>query len=177
MCESSVGLCHPMRVFLALDAGADVILGVEDLACKPAAHRLLAPRAGEADHPAQRQRVGPTGVDLDRHLVGSTPDPAALNLDARPAVVQGVVEDLDRARACALLYVREGVVDDLLGGALLAVQHDLVDQLLHQHAPVDGIAGYLSLRWRCSPRHLLPSYDFLVPYLERPCLRLLTPSV
>src|ERR671911_598949 len=93
MGESPVGLCHPMRIFLALHAGADVVLGV--------------------------------------------------------------VQDLDRARTRALFDVREGVVDDLLGGTLLAVKHDLVDQLLHQHAPVDGIAGYLLFGWRCSPRHIL----------------------
>src|ERR687891_71680 len=118
MGEGPVGLCHPMRVFLTLDARADIVLGV-----------------------------------------------------------QGVVQHLDRARARALLDVREGVVDDFLRGALLTVEHDLVDQLLHEHTPVDGIGGYLLLWWRCSPRHLLSSYDFLVPYLERPCLRLLTPRV
>src|SRR5919106_1536382 len=100
-----------------------------------------------------------------------------LTLDARADIVQGVVQHLDRARAGALLDVREGVVDDFLRGALLTVEHDLVDQLLHEHTPIDGIGRYLLLWWRCSPRHLLSSYDFLVPYLERPCLRLLTPRV
>src|SRR5919107_6419121 len=166
-----------MLFFFAFAAGADVALGVEALPRQPAAHRLLAPGAGEPNHPAQRQRVGPAGVDLDGHLVGGATHAPALHLETRPDVLKGVVEDLDGARARALLDVCEGVVDDLLGGALLAVKHDLVDQLLHKHAPVDGIAGYLLLWWRCSPRHLLPSYDFLVPYLERPCLRLLTPSV
>src|SRR5829696_3112523 len=144
MGESPVGLCHPMRVFLALHAGADVVLGVQD---------------------------------LHGHLVGGATHAAALDFQARPDVVEGVVQDLDRARARALFYEREGVVYYFLGGALLTVEHDLVDQLLHEHAPVHGIGGYLLLWWRCSPRHLLTSYDFLVPYLERPCLRLLTPSV
>src|SRR5215218_6211548 len=177
MGEGSVGLCHPMRVFLTLNAGADIVFGVKDLPRQTAAHGLLAPGAGEAHHPAQRQRVGPAGIDLNGHLVGRAADAPALDLQAWPDVVQGVVQYLDRARARALLNVREGVVDDFLRGALLTVEHDLVDQLLHEHAPVDGIGGYLLLWWRCSPRHLLSSYDFLVPYLERPCLRLLTPSV
>src|ERR671920_1993393 len=84
MGKSPVGLCHPMRIFLALDARADVVFGVEDLPRQPAAHRLLAPGAGEADHPAQRQRVGPAGIDLDRHLVGRAADAPALDLQAWP---------------------------------------------------------------------------------------------
>src|SRR5918999_254587 len=177
MGEGPVGLCHPMRVFLTLHARADVIFGVQDLACQPAAHGLLPPGAGEAHHPTQRQRIGPAGIDFDGHLVSRAADAPALDLQARSDVVQGVVQYLDRARTRALLDEREGIVDDFLRGALLTVEHDLVDQLLHQHAPVDRIGGYLLLWWRCSPRHLISSYDFLVPYLDRPCLRLLTPRV
>src|SRR5918999_4280325 len=178
VCERPVGLCHPVGIFLALHAGADVVLGVQDLACEPAAHRLLASGAGEAHHPAQGERVRPPRGHLDGHLVGRAADPPATYPEARLDVVEGVVQDGHRVRAGALLDEGEGIVDDLFGDALLTVEHDLVDQLLHKRAPVDGIGGDLPLRWGYSPRHLLSSsYAFFVPYLERPCLRSLTPRV
>src|SRR5918997_347998 len=171
VCERPVGLCHPVGIFLALHAGADVVLGVQDLTREPAAHSLLATGAGEAHHPAQGERVRAPLGHLDRHLVGRAANPPATHLEARPDVVEGVIQNRHGIRAGALLDKGEGVVDDLFGDALFTVEHDLVDQLLHQHAPVDGVGGDLPLRWGCSLRHLLSSsYAFFVPYLERPCL-------
>src|SRR5919107_6014531 len=77
VCERPVGLCHPVSIFLALHARADVVLRVEDLAREPAAHRLLASGAGEADHPAQGEGIRSPRGNLDRHLVGRAADPAA----------------------------------------------------------------------------------------------------
>src|ERR687894_102212 len=116
-------------------------------------------------------------VHLDRHLIGSATDPAALYLQTRPDVLQSVVKDRDRIGAGPLLDKGEGVVNYLLGGALLAVEHHLVYELLHQHAPVDGICRYPPLRRRRTPRHLLPLSYFFVPYFDRLCLRLETPRV
>src|SRR5215212_10530557 len=143
VCKRPVGLCHPVGVFLALHARADVVLRVEDLAREPAAHRLLAPGAGEAYHPAQGEGVRPPRDHLYRHLVGRAADPAAPHLEAWPDVVEGVVQNRHRVRAGALLDEGEGVVDNLLRGALLTVEHYLVDQLLNQHAPIDGVGGDL----------------------------------
>src|SRR5215212_3847831 len=178
VCERPVGLGHPVGVFLALHARANVVLRVEDLAREAATHRLLPARAGEAHHPAQGEGIRATWDHLDRHLVGRAADPAAPHLEARPDVVEGVVQDRHRVRAGALLDEGEGVVDNLLRGALLTVEHYLVDQLLNQHAPIDGVGGDLPLRRCRAPGHLLsPSYGLLVPYFERPCLRSLTPRV
>src|SRR5918997_3254248 len=177
MCECPVRLGHPVRVFPALYARANVILGIQDLTGQPATHRLLPARAGEADHPSEGQRVSPAWVHLDRHLIGSATDPAALYLQTRPDVLQSVVKDRDRIGAGPLLDKGEGVVNYLLGGALLAVEHHLVYELLHQHAPVDGICRYPPLRRRRTPRHLLPLSYFFVPYFDRLCLRLETPRV
>src|SRR5919199_1095070 len=104
--------------------------------------------------------------------LGPPPDPAAPDLQTRPDVVQSVVEDADRVRTRALLDEGEGVVDDLLRDALFAVEHDLVDQLLHRHAPVNGIGLDLLLRRRRASRHPSSLSYFFVPYFERPCLRL-----
>src|SRR4051812_2528121 len=50
--EGLVRLGHAVDVFLALVRAALVRLGVGELTCEPLGHRLLAPRAGELDEPA-----------------------------------------------------------------------------------------------------------------------------
>src|SRR5918998_5945157 len=80
MCECPVSLGHPVRIFPALYARANVILGVKNLTGQPTAHRLLPARPGKADHPSQGQRVRPARVHLDRNLVSSATDSATLYL-------------------------------------------------------------------------------------------------
>src|SRR3712207_2387294 len=89
VCERPVGLCHPVGIFFALHAGADVVLGVQDFTGEPAIHRLLPPGTGVAYQPAQGERVCPSRVQLDRHLIGRAADPATTYLEARSDVVEG----------------------------------------------------------------------------------------
>src|SRR5699024_7771770 len=79
--------------------------------------------------PAQRQRGGAAGLDLDRHLVGRTADAAGADLEGRPDVVQRLLQGDDRVLAVLLTGALERAVADALCGRLLAVQEDLVDQL------------------------------------------------
>src|SRR5678815_183927 len=65
-------------------------------------------------------------------------------------------------------------IRDSLGGALLAVQHDLVDQLADETRVVDGVRSELADLNLGAAGHYEP---FLAPYLERPCLRSETPAV
>src|SRR5947209_17871163 len=74
--ERLVGLGHLVGVLAPLDAGTEAVARVEHLVHQPLGHRLLATLPGVADQPAQRERVGAAGLDLDRHLVGRTADPA-----------------------------------------------------------------------------------------------------
>ena len=50
-----------------------------------------------------------------------------------------LLERLDRILAAALAEDRQRVVDDLLSGRLLPVEHDLVDDLLDEPRAVDGV--------------------------------------
>src|SRR5579862_730348 len=78
--EGLVGLRHLVGVLTALDAGAKAVAGVEQLVHQPLGHRLLTALPGVRDDPAQRQRGGPGGANLDRHLVGRATDAAAADL-------------------------------------------------------------------------------------------------
>src|SRR5437764_1463034 len=81
-------------------------------------HGLLAALAGELDEPADGQRAGTPGRNLDRDLVGGATDAARADLEHRRQGFDPGLELLHRALAGALSEDRQGVVDDLLGHRL-----------------------------------------------------------
>src|SRR4051795_4670833 len=136
-------------------------------------HPLPAPLGGELDEPADRQGPGAAGGDLDRHLVGRAADAAGADLEDRGQRLDRRLERLDRLAAGALGHDRQRVVDDLLGGRLLAVQHHLVDDLLDEPRAVDGVRLDGADLGGGATRH---GYFFFTPYCERAFLRSLTPA-
>src|SRR3954447_2232901 len=136
--EGLVGLRHAEDVVLALVRAALLGLRVEQLVREPLRHRLLAPVAGELDQPADRERAGAAGGHLDRDLVGRAADAAGADLEHRRERLDRDLERLHGVLARALREDRQRVIDDALGGRLLAVQHHLVDDLLDELGAVDG---------------------------------------
>src|SRR4051794_41158159 len=72
--ERLVGVGHLVHVLAALHRGAEAVAGVEDLVGEAQGHRLLATLTAVADEPADGQRGGAAGTDLDGHLVGGAAD-------------------------------------------------------------------------------------------------------
>ena len=66
---------------------------------------------------------------FDGHLVGGAAHAAGLDLQGRHDVFNGGGKDLQGLLAGLVLDDVKGTVDDLLGNALLAVQHDAVNEL------------------------------------------------
>src|SRR6476620_3118144 len=97
--EGPVRLGHFVGVLASLDGGTKAIACVKDLVGEPLDHGLLAAGLGEADQPAQCQRGGALGTDLDRHLVGGATDTAAAHFECRLDVVQSALEGDDRIGA------------------------------------------------------------------------------
>jgi hypothetical protein len=82
------------------------------------------------DQPADGQRLGALGADLDRHLVGRAADAAAERTSMlRLHIVQRIVEQLHRIGLGLGLDRVERAVDDALGDGLLAVEHEVVHEL------------------------------------------------
>src|SRR5262249_29966380 len=73
----------------------------------------------------------------------------------------------------------ERAVDDVLGHRLLAGVHDRVHELRDHHVPELGIGQDLAFFGAVTAGHFFGSRYFgrLAPYLDRRCLRVLTPSV
>src|SRR5688500_10618874 len=159
MREGAVGFRHTVRVLALLDRIAAIVGGVHELARQAAGHGVLAAAAGRADQPADRQRLGALGADLDRHLVGGTADSAAADLDARLHVVERVVEDADRIALGAGLDRVEGAVDDAFGDRLLPVEHDGVHEFRQHDVPELRIGEDFALLGATTTGHILVSFS------------------
>src|SRR5918994_1126162 len=155
-----VGLGHLVHVFLALHRAADAVVGIDELAGQPLGHRALTALAGVPDDPADRERVGAPGAHLDRYLVGGATDAAALHLELWLHVVDRPLQRRQGVAVGLLANDVERVVDDGLGGGLLATLQDLVGDLRDEHRPVDGVGHQLTARRGAPARHgiSLPSW-------------------
>ena len=109
------------------------------------AHGALTTGTGIGRQPTQTEGLTTGGTDLHRHLIGGTADAAGLGLQAGHDILHGLVENIERLVAGLVLDHVERAVDDLLGDALLAVEHHAVDELGHQDAVVHRIGQNFSL--------------------------------
>src|SRR3954453_7131656 len=172
MREGLVGLSHAVHVVLALERGTLLRLCVEQLACQAIGHVLFAALAAELDQPADGERAGSRCRYFDRDLVGGATDTAGLHLEHRGQCLDRVLERLDRRRARATRQRLECVVDDLLGGRLLAVEHHLVDDLLDELRVVKRVGLDRPTTCCSTAGHYLA----FTPYCERAFLRSETPA-
>src|SRR6185295_9140708 len=193
--EGFVGLRHPMRVLLLLDRATAAVGAVQDLAGHPLDHGLLRTSSRVLHDPAHREGDAAWWTDLDRHLIGGTPDAPRAHLDERLHPVERTLEDGELVFLRALPDESKSIVEDVLGEALLSVVHHRVDELGHRPIVVLGIGQNLSTfdftlawhgAWSAWPSPACPSegddnsaasphgprhFGFLAPYFERPWRR------
>src|SRR5437879_1458924 len=134
-----VRLGHLVGVFLALDGCPHPVGGVHQLRGELVSHALAAAAACVADDPASSECLAPIVADLHRHLVRGAADPLRLHLDDRGDVADRLIEDVERLLARGTANLLEGVVDDPLGDALLALEHEAVDEFGQADVGVDRI--------------------------------------
>src|SRR3954447_1039204 len=153
--EGPVRLGHLVDVLAPLDRGAGPVGGVHDLRDESLGHRVLAPRAREVHEPAHRERGAALRLDLDRHLVGRAAHAARLHLEHRADVLDRLLQGDERGVRSLLADLLERAVDDALGGRLLPVEQDPVDQLGHQRVLIDRVWLDRPAYGRALARHLL----------------------
>ncbi len=130
MGEGLVGLGHLVDVLALLDGFAFVLGGGDDLVGELQVHGLAFLAAGGFDDPFHGQRVLALGTDFARNLVVGSADAARTNLHGRGGVLEGELEDFNRILDFGLLlYSVHTAIDDGAGGRLLALLHDIVDEL------------------------------------------------
>src|SRR5918995_42320 len=123
--------------------------------------------------PMLRTRSGAPLRHLDGRLVVRAAAAPGANLQQGSDGFDRLLEHLDRRLAGLLPDPVQRGVDDLLGCGLLPARHDLVDDLGDELRVVDGIRIELADLDFGAPWHQLPLF---APYLERPCLRSVTPA-
>src|SRR5215218_2729674 len=170
--EGLVGLRHAVDVVLALIRGALLRLRIQQLVGQPLRHRLLTTLARELNKPADGERASAARRHLDGHLVRRAANAAGADLKRRRERLDRCLKLLDRISARALADDRERVVDDPLGGRLLAVEHHAVDDLLDKAGAMDRFRLDRPDGGCCAARHYLT----YTPYWERAFLRSLTPA-
>ena len=126
-------------------------------------HRLLPALAPETHHPANREGRGPAGPDLDGDLVRGATDPAAAHLELGLHVVDGPLERLQRVATGLLADDLQRVVHDGLGQRALPAHQDLVDDLRHEHRPVDRVGHEIAPRGRSLAGHGSSYFSRLAP--------------
>ena len=119
----------------ALHCGTGVVAGIHDFAGKALSHGLLTSRATIVSQPTQTKGLTSFRPDLDRNLIVRTANAAGLNFDSGHDVFHRLLESLQTGLTSLLFYDLECTINDLLGYALLAVEHNAVDELRHQNEP------------------------------------------
>ena len=128
MCESLVSFCHLVSVLTLLHGVTSIVGSIHDLSSQTLCHGLLTTGAAVGSQPAQTQSLAASGADLQGNLVVSATNTAGLALEAGHDVLHRLLESLQRIVAGLFLNHGESFVNDLLSDALLAIQHDAVDQ-------------------------------------------------
>src|ERR1017187_4845627 len=144
MRKGLVGLGHAVYIVPFLDRSSTHVGGVVQFVRQFLAHALLRARPRVADDPAHSQRGPAVLRHLDRHLVVGPAHAPRLHFQQRLGVFYGLLESLERIVAGALAQLVHGLVEDPLGGLLLACPHHGIDELLHQGGVVDRVRRYFT---------------------------------
>ena len=145
MGECLVGLCHLVGILALLHGGAGIVAGIHDLAGEAFLHGLFTALAGIGRQPAKAEGLTTLGTNLQRNLVGSAADTTGLDFQGRHDVFHRLLEGVETVFAGLLFDDFKCAIDDSLGNALLAVEHDAVNELSYQSGFVDRIRKDLSL--------------------------------
>src|SRR5512146_3217768 len=155
--ESLVGFGHAVHVFLLLDCRALAVSSIEQLIRELVDHALFGTQTRIGQNPANRQRSPAIGVHFYGNLVVGTAHAAGLHFQQRLYVLHRFLEQFQSFVAALLLQLLHRLVEDSLRGALLAVPHHRVDELVDQRRAVDRVRQRLPLRYMTFSRHLLSS--------------------
>src|SRR4029453_19141613 len=183
-----------MRVLALLHGIAAVLRRVHQFTRKARRHRLLRAGARSRDQPADGECLGALRTNFDGDLVGRTADAPGTDFDARLHIVERIMENADRIALHSGFDIVESAIDNTFGDRLLAVEHDRIHELRQDDIPELRVGEDFALLRAATTSHWtipfssacsgtrpgLTQVDYLgrlAPYLERDCLRSLTPCV
>ena len=157
-----------MGIFAFLHRRACIVAGIHDLTGKTLFHRLLAAFTRITCQPAKAKSLAALRSDFNRNLVGCTADAACLNFQGRHDIIHCLGECFQGVFSGLFLDHVKGLIDNLLGNTLFAVQHNAVYQLGDQHTIVYRIRQDFSFGNITSSGHYasLLHYEMISTVLE-----------
>ena len=108
----------------------------------------------ERGEPAKAKSLTAFRLDFHRDLIGRAADTLCLDFQHGHDVVHRGPERFQRGFAGLLFDLLKCAVNDLLGYAALAVQHDVVDQLCDNDIVVNRISQHFSFLGMSFSRHV-----------------------
>jgi len=175
-----------MRIFALLHGLSRSVERIDQLCRQSINHGLSGASSCVGHHPSDSERSSSIGANIHRDLVGLTTNASRSDFNRRRDVLQSGLENFQSRGARLLLGNLHCRVENVLRLALLAVKHHSVDEPRAVFRVVDRIRKDQTLRGLTFTRHdyfffpaagAAPALGFLVPYLDRPCIRLFVPAV
>src|SRR5690348_9716312 len=142
--KSLICIRHAVHVLFLFYSSAAAVRSVHDFLSELIGHRLARTRPRVQHQPMNGERLLPEGVHFHRYLVVRSAYPPRLYLQHRLAVLDGLLEQLERVVVRFLGHLIHRAVKNRLRGRALAVVHHARNKLLHEVAPVHRIARNLA---------------------------------
>ena len=130
-----------VHFFLSLERVALFVVSVHQFACKTQIHISLAAFARKLYQPTDRKGLTSLGTHFHRNLIVGAAYASCFTFEHRHKVVDRLIEHFHRVLTGLLLNFVKSAVDDFLGSTLLAVLHNLIDDL-GDHLAANGIASF-----------------------------------
>ena len=140
MCKSTIGLRHLVNIVTLADRTALTLECFHDLGRECGGHRRAFAGIREIYNPTQRERSLTIRRNFERHLIRRTTHAAGLGLNAGLGVVHSALQNFNGVtRRIFLGESFKRTIDDALCRALLAGEHDGVDQSRYENALVFSV--------------------------------------
>ena len=137
-----VGVRHAMGVFTLFDGGAAILGSVLKFAAKTVCHRVFVTVTRCLDDPADSERLTPVRPDFNRNLIGRAANATRTDFNCRLHVFQSIMKNLYRILPGSFRNRIQRAIDDLFCHGLLAVIHNIVDELRQNGIAELGVRKY-----------------------------------
>ena len=153
MSKCLIGFCHLMSIFFLLYCCACVIESVHQFTCKTFFHSTFATETSIVDHPTDAQSQTAFWSDFNRYLIVSTADTASANFQNRHNIIKSLFENFERFFVELAVADIESAINDRFSDALLAIQHNLINETCYYLGTVYWIREYVTSLYSTFSRH------------------------
>src|SRR5271156_825489 len=130
MSEGFVSLSHAVHVLLLFHSAAAAVRSVHNFSGQLVRHGLAAASPRIQHQPVNRERLPPKWIHFHRHLIVRAAHAPRLHFQNRLAVLDGLLEQLERVVVRGFRHLVHSLIEDGLRGCALAVVHHAGNKFL-----------------------------------------------